>query len=172
MRSILARIIAITAIVPLIPGLLHVFDVGRMQSRDDRVAQTPGLLVELIGAASTPFLMFALACVVEMLFRISERLPSPAKTSRVFWRNRLAMVLLAIAAVYYVVITTTTLAYFLSTDAAQFSPDTPVWYVGGLSVAQVLVQGLVFFGVAAGIEYLSRIADALQKKKQEKSAGG
>ncbi len=174
MRSTLARIIAVAAVLPLIPAALRFFDSTRVAYQFDNISMQGGAWLTLGDALLAPLGLFALAAVVEMLFRIAASLPPtspPAASQRQVaggwpWRNPVANALLVVAA----------LAYLASGLAAWSYTERGV--VGALEMAHEqraelivylwfywLTNPLQIIAWAAVIEYLSRISAVFSTRR-------
>ena len=171
MRNALAWIIAIAAAISLAPSVLDFFHQTQLAYNFDNTSMLGGAWLSLGRALVAPVGLFAMAAIVEMLFRISERLPaaaSPAAPSRWLWRNNIAKMFLIIAAVAYAASSWAMYQYFVQgvaggvttppSERAQFTISLIFyWLTGPLEIV----------AMAATIEYLSRISSGMRRGQTE-----
>jgi len=170
MRSILAWIIAVAAIVVLIPSMLRFAQDLQTSYRFENLELRGGALITLGQALAAPAGLFGTAAVVEMLFRISRSLPQTAATPEVRrgWRSTVAKFFLLVALATYVL--SAWAAYQFLSRGGLDSLELPAGQ--GLNMASQIVfywltAPLQFVAWAAVIEYLSRIATSLRPVREQ-----
>jgi hypothetical protein len=180
MRSKIALFIAVVGLLSLLPSLLIALQTPRTSLQFEYMPLDWNGWIAVGQAFVAPIGLFAMAAVVEMLFRISEKLPFapavvvPAERRLLFtWRSTIAKTFVGVALVLYIVIGIATLSYFQSgQDIAPGVPeDQRFQYI--LQIAfNWAVWPLEFIAWAAVIEYLSRIARALSAARADGEVGG
>lgn len=173
MQSIFARIIAFAAVLPLVSGAMRFVEHARGEYMVDGMAVSARAFQTLGEVVIAPVTLFAFAAIVEMLHRIAQRLPAlsaaGAPAQRFWpWRSRVALTLLAAVAVTYVFIALAMYVQFTADGSffESFPADQRV--MGALSLIFYWVtEPLWLLAVAAGVEYLSRIAAASQPISSE-----
>lgn len=175
MQSIFARIIAFAAALPLISGAMRFVEHARIEYMADGVAVSARALQTLAEVVIAPVTLFAFAAIVEMLHRIAQRLPAlsaaGAPAQRFWpWRSRVALTLLA-SVVVMCIFTTWAMYNQFTVDRTfieSFPEDQRV--MGALSlIFYWITQPLWLLAVAAGVEYLSRIAAASHPNSREQA---
>jgi hypothetical protein len=168
MRSKLAWIIAIGALLPLISSVAQFASIADGNFNYGVRAIQGGAWITIGGALTTPLSLFGTAAIVEMLFRVSERLPittptTPSPLGRFAWRSTLAKVFLGIAAFAYAMSAWAVWRFFTERSVTEnIAAGTSTEFVFSL-IFEWLTGPLYIVGLAAVIEYLSRIAAALHR---------
>jgi hypothetical protein len=177
MRSMLARIIVVAALLPLASTVWDFVNLARQTYRWDGLAIPRETFATLGEGVLAPLGLIALAAVIEMLYRISSALPvrhavagassEPAPPLKFWpWRSTVAKVLLLVAATTYAVSAWAALQYFTSGQAALEMPaDQRVSFTVSMIVYWITAP-IEVIALAAGIEYLSRIASAIQPSEK------
>jgi hypothetical protein len=160
--------------LPLATALWRFVDHARAEYRHDGLAVSGGAFHTLGEGILAPVTLFAFAAIVEMLHRISQRLPlgadqvnaEPAPIGR--WRSNIAKHLLAGAGVMYLV---NAYLYFGGDQTTVQSLPEEQRFLGSLAfVFYWLTEPLWLVAMAAAVEYLSRIAVAFAPSAGEERA--
>ena len=173
MRGVLAWIIAIGALVAFAPSVPDFLQQTRMAFQWGNTELAGGAWLTLGRALAAPLGLFAMAAVVEMLFRISKRLPPhnasevAAAPSMLRWQSNIAKAFLAVAAIAYVASAWAMYRYFTGAglEGTALSAGDRI----GMEFSMVfywLTAPLEIIAWAAVIEYLSRIATALRLQRE------
>jgi hypothetical protein len=167
MHSVLARIIAVAACVPLISGLWSFVDLAQRTYRWDGLAVPRETFSLLSDGLVTPIFLFGVAAIVEMLFRIAQRTPASTEVRPVSrksqawpWRSAVANLLLVAAALTAIGGVWSTFDFVRATAAL---PDTPPGQLPSMIIrgcVDALIDALFVVGLAAVVENLGRIAKA------------
>jgi hypothetical protein len=160
-QSILARIIGIAAVLPLISSVWSFIEAARIDYQHDGPAVSRLAFQTLSEGMIAPFTLLAFAAIIEMLHRIAQRLPAPLSAVRLRpWRSRVALALLAWAGIMYLFTAWAAYAHFTSDEpfTASFPEDQRLGTLG--LIFYWLTEPLWLIAMAAGVEYLSRIAAA------------
>lgn len=172
MRSKIALFIAAVGLISLLPSLLIAIQSTGTTYRWQYMPLEWSAWVAIGQAFVAPIGLFAMAAVVEMLFRISERLPlapaADAATGRrpvLGWQSTIAKGFLAVALVLYLAILVAALVQMQTWDTlAETFPEERRWQVAVGIVINWATFPLEFVAWAAVVEYLSRIAAALSAR--------
>lgn len=170
MRNVLAWIVTFGALIALAPSVFDFLHRTRMAYQFGSMELTGGAWLMLGRALAAPLGLFAMAAVVEMLFRISERLPpsagaNPASAPTLLWRSNIARVFLIVAAIAYAASAWAMYRYFTG-GAIEGIPEGDRIGVEFSMIFYWLTAPLEIVAWAAVIEYLSRIAPALRRERQ------
>jgi len=159
-RSSLAGLIAIGALLALVPGLVNFVGRARTEFMWDGVSVSNGALLALTEAIAMPTMLFGMAVIAEMLFRIAEISPVGGSSRVVVpvkrWRHPLVLVLLVGTALSFV-FGLMGLYSFLVSDELGLSLDQRLGAVVP-HLVQVVLTSAEIAALAAIVEYLSRIS--------------
>ncbi len=167
MQSILARIIAAGALIPLASVLWNFVVTARQQYEWEGVAVSREAFSVLGEGLLGPLFLFALASVVDMLFRISKSAPVNLTPTAVAplapwrWRSTIAKALLIAAPVMFLtgVWSAVAMTNFASaqTGYALGAPGFPL-AASMHAMVSAITEPLWLVGLAAIVEYLARMA--------------
>jgi hypothetical protein len=175
MRNVLALIIAAGAAISLAPSVLDFLQQTQAAYRFDNREMIGGAWLTLGRAIIAPIGLFAMAAVVELLFRISQRMPRPLSegaapkgmTTGLRWHNGLAKFFLVIAGLAYVISAWALFRFMVGGGAEGLGvPDQNQIELTFSMIFYWLTAPLEIVAWAAAIEYVSRIADALGRPSE------
>jgi hypothetical protein len=177
MQSVMARIIAFAALLPLTTLLWRFLEQALLEYRHDGLAVSQGAFYTLGEGIVSPVTLFAFAAIVEMLHRIAQKLPpvsSQSSAKRVSfgrWRSTIAKLLLVAAGLMYLVNAWAAYLYFSGEQSTIQALAEEQQFFGSLAfVFYWLTEPLWLVAMAASVEYLSRVAAAMAPPAGEDAA--